>query len=36
MSFPCAGRVCAAQITAELGSVRERFPTTEALTMEAA
>ena len=35
MSFPRAGRVCAAQITAELGSVRERFPIPEALAMEA-
>jgi transposase len=35
MSFPRAGRVCAAQITAELGSVRERFPNPEALAMEA-
>jgi transposase len=35
MSFPRAGQVCAAQITAELGSVRERFPTADALAMEA-
>lgn len=35
MSFPRAGQVCAAQILAELGSVRERFPTAEALAMEA-
>jgi transposase len=35
MSFPRAGRVCAAQITAELGSVRERFPSPDALAMEA-
>ena len=35
MSFPRAGRVCAAQITAELGSVRERFPNPDALAMEA-
>src|SRR3970040_67183 len=27
MSFPRAGRVCAAQILAELGDVRERFST---------
>ena len=26
MSFPRAGQVCAAQILAELGDVRERFP----------
>ena len=35
MSFPRAGRVCAAQIAAELGGVRERFPSAEALAMEA-
>lgn len=35
MSFPRAGQVCAAQIAAELGSVRERFPDAEALAMEA-
>jgi transposase len=31
MSFPRAGRVCAAQILAELGSVRERFDSAERL-----
>ena len=31
MSFPRAGRVCAAQILAELGSVRERFDTPQRL-----
>ena len=31
MSFPRAGRVCAAQILAEIGSVRERFDTVERL-----
>lgn len=35
MSFPRAGRICAAQILAELGSVRERFPTDERLAAEA-
>jgi transposase len=35
MSFPRAGHICAAQITAELGCVRERFPTADALAMEA-
>lgn len=35
MSFPRAGRVCAAQILAELGSVRERFPDAERLAAEA-
>jgi transposase len=35
MSFPRAGRICAAQITAELGCVRERFPSADALAMEA-
>lgn len=35
MSFPRSGRVCAAQILAELGSVRERFPTEEQLAAEA-
>jgi transposase len=35
MSFPRAGRVCAAQILAELGDVRERFPTLDRLTAEA-
>jgi transposase len=31
MSFPRAGRVCAAQILAELGSVRERFDSADRL-----
>ena len=36
MSFPRAGRICAAQILAELGSVRERFATdAEQLAAEA-
>ena len=35
MSFPRAGRVCAAQILAELGSVRERFDDVERLAAEA-
>ena len=35
MSFPRAGRVCAAQILAELGDVRERFSTLEQLAAEA-
>jgi transposase len=35
MSFPRAGRVCAAQILAELGDVRERFPTEGQLAAEA-
>jgi len=35
MSFPRAGQVCAAQIAAELGDVRERFPSADALAMEA-
>ncbi len=35
MSFPRAGTICAAQITAELGGVRERFPSAEALATEA-
>jgi transposase len=35
MSFPRAGRVCAAQILAELGDVRERFPSVERLAAEA-
>ena len=35
MSFPRAGRVCAAQILAELGDVRERYPTLDRLTAEA-
>ena len=35
MSFPRAGRVCAAQILAEIGSVRERFDSDEHLAAEA-
>ena len=35
MSLPRAGRVCAAQILAELGDVRERFPTDAQLAAEA-
>lgn len=35
MSFPRTGRVCAAQILAELGSVRERFPSEAQLAAEA-
>lgn len=35
MSFPRAGRICAAQILAELGDVRQRFPTHDALAAEA-
>ena len=35
MSFPRAGRICAAQILAELGDVRERFPTDDQLAAEA-
>jgi len=35
MSFPRSGRVCAAQILAELGAVRERFPSEEQLAAEA-
>jgi transposase len=35
MSFPRAGRVCAAQILAELGDVRDRFATAEQLAAEA-
>jgi transposase len=35
MSFPRAGQLCAAQILAELGDVRERFPTLERLAAEA-
>jgi transposase len=35
MSFPRAGRICAAQILAELGSVRERFDSGEHLAAEA-
>jgi transposase len=34
-SFPRAGRICAAQILAELGDVRERFPTADQLAAEA-
>jgi transposase len=35
MSFPRAGRICAAQILAELGDVRERFHTEAQLAAEA-
>lgn len=35
MSFPRAGRICAAQLLAELGSVRERFDSDEQLAAEA-
>jgi transposase len=35
MSFPRAGRVCAAQILAELDDVRERLPTLDRLVAEA-
>ena len=35
MSFPRAGRICAAQILAELGDVRERFQTEAQLAAEA-
>lgn len=35
MSLPRAGQVCAAQILAELGGVRERFPTDAQLAAEA-
>lgn len=35
MSFPRTGRVCAAQILAELGDVRERFQTEDQLAAEA-
>jgi transposase len=35
MSFPRAGRVCAAQILAELGDVRARFPSEHQLAAEA-
>lgn len=35
MSFPHAGRICAARILAELGSVRERFASDEHLAAEA-
>jgi transposase len=34
MSFPRAGRLCAAQILVELGDVRERFPTADQLAAE--
>lgn len=35
MSFPRAGQLCAAQILAELGDVRERFPSFDRLAAEA-
>ena len=35
MSFPRAGKICAAQILAELGDVRERFQTNDQLAAEA-
>lgn len=35
MSFPRTGRICAAQILAELGDVRERFQTEDQLAAEA-
>lgn len=35
MSFPRAGKICAAQILAELGDVRERFQTDDQLAAEA-
>lgn len=35
MSFPRAGKICAAQITAELGDVRARFQSQEHLAAEA-
>ena len=35
MSFPRAGRICAAQLLAELGSVRERFDSADHLAAEA-
>ena len=35
MSFPRAGQLCAAQILAELGDVRERFPSADQLAAEA-
>lgn len=35
MSFPRAGRICAAQILAELGTVRERFNSDDQLAAEA-
>jgi transposase len=34
MSFPRAGRICAAQILAELGDVRARFPSEDQLAAE--
>ena len=35
MSFPRTGRICAAQILAELGDVRQRFPSADHLAAEA-
>jgi transposase len=35
MSFPRAGQLCAAQMLAELGDVRERFPNADRLAAEA-
>jgi transposase len=35
MSFPRAGHICAAQILAEMGDVRERYPTDQRLFSEA-
>jgi transposase len=35
MSLPRAGRICAAQILAELGDVRERYPSDQQLASEA-
>jgi transposase len=35
MSFPRAGHVCAAQILAEIGDVRERYPSDDRLAAEA-
>lgn len=35
MSFPRAGRICAAQILAEIGDVRDRFPSEAQLAAEA-
>ena len=35
MSFPRTGQICAAQILAELGDVRERYPTADQLAAEA-
>jgi transposase len=35
MSLPRAGRICAAQILAELGDVREHYPTDDQLAAEA-